>query len=355
MVIGVVRVRGHPGVPGAPAATRSGITVLPVPDALVRYLLFLGEALTVVVLAGALVAALGVLTRRGRPRSRLKVVDVGGKYDDLTDAVAAAVLPRAEVKARRRARRDAAKQRKAGSPRPRVFVLDFRGDLRASRVAGLREEITAIIGLATPADEVVLRLQNPGGTINDQGLAASQLMRLRRRGLPLTVCVDTMAASGGYLMASTANRIVAAPFAVIGSIGVISATPNFHRLLDRAGIEWEQFTAGEFKRTVTAFGENTDEDRAKVAEQVHEIHGLFKDFVAGNRPQLDVARVATGEYWYGSQALELQLVDALATSDDYLLAAREHADLFEVSYTIPMSAARRATEAARATLGRLRT
>jgi serine protease SohB len=341
-------------VPGAPLATRSGLTVLLVPDALVSYLLFLGEAVTVALLAGLLLFALGALTRRGRPRSRLRVKDVGDKYDDLADAVAAAVLPKAEVRARRKARKEAARARRAGSRRPRVFVLDFRGDLRASRVAALREEITAIMALATPADEVVLRLQNPGGTINDQGLAASQLMRLRRRGLPLTVCVDTVAASGGYLMASTANRIVAAPFAVIGSIGVVSVTPNFHRLLDRAGIDWEQFTAGEFKRTVTVFGENTDEDRAKVIEQMHEIHGMFKDFVAENRPQLDVAQVATGEYWYGSQALTLNLVDALATSDDYLLAARDHADLYEVSYTIPMSAARRFTEAARATLGRLR-
>jgi serine protease SohB len=325
-----------------------------VPHALVSYLLFLGEAVTVVILVGLLVLALSTLSRRGRPRSRLKVRDIGEKYDELTDTVAAAVLPKAEVKARRTKRKAAAKERRAGSRRPRVFVLDFHGDLRASRVAGLREEITAILGLATGADEVVLRLQNPGGTINDQGLAASQLMRLRHRGVPLTVCVDTVAASGGYLMASTASRIVAAPFAVIGSIGVISATPNFHRLLDRAGIDWEQFTAGEFKRTVTAFGENTDEDRAKVIEQVNEIHGMFKDFVAENRPQLDVARVSTGEYWYGSQALDLNLIDALATSDDYLLAAREHADLYQVTYAIPLSAARRFTEAARAVMARLR-
>jgi serine protease SohB len=231
-------------------------------------------------------------------------------------------------------------------------VLDFHGDIRASRVAGLREEVTAILTLATPADEVVLRLQNPGGTVNDQGFAASQLMRLRRRGVPLTVCVDTVAASGGYLMACVANRIVAAPFAVIGSIGVVAQIPNFHRLLDRAGIDFEQFTGGQFKRTVTMFGENTEADRAKLTEQIHETHDLFKDFVAEHRPQLDVAAVATGEYWYGKKALELNLVDALATSDDYLLAARERADLFEVSYSIPLSAARRLAEAARSALDR---
>lgn len=324
------------------------------PDALVSYLLFLGEAVTVVILLGALLLLLGLMSRRGRPRSRLKVKDLGRKYDELADTVAAAVLPKAELKTRRKARKEGDKQREAGARRPQVFVLDFQGDLRASRVAGLREEITAILALATPSDEVVLKLSNPGGAVQDQGLAASQLLRLRHRGVPLTVCVDTVAASGGYMMACTANRIVAAPFAVVGSIGVVSALPNFHRLMDRVGVDWEQFTGGEYKRTVTVFGENTDEERAKVTEQIDETHQLFKAFVAENRPQLDISRVATGEYWYGTKALELNLVDALATSDDYLLAAREHADLHEVSYTIPLSATRRLTEAARAGLARLR-
>jgi serine protease SohB len=275
--------------------------------------------------------------------------------DQLKNTLSSAVLPRAEAKAQHKARKQAAKQRRTGHrpARPRVFVLDFHGDIRASRVAGLREEVTAILTLATGEDEVVVRLQNPGGTVNDQGLAASQLMRLRRQEVPLTVCVDTVAASGGYMMACVANRIVAAPFAVIGSIGVVAQIPNFHRLLDRAGIDFEQFTGGEFKRTVTMFGETTDADRAKLTDQIHETHALFKDFVAEHRPQLDVDAVATGEYWYGKKALELNLVDALATSDDYLLAARERADLYEVTYTIPLSAARRLTEAARSAIGRL--
>jgi serine protease SohB len=325
-----------------------------VPHALVTYLLFLAETVTVVLLIAGALVGLGVLSRRGRPRSRLRVKDIGERYDRLNSALTSAVLPKSESTARRRARKRTQKQRRAGQTpaRPRVFVLDFHGDIRASRVAGLREEVTAILTLATPADEVVLRLQNPGGTVNDQGFAASQLMRLRRRGVPLTVCVDTVAASGGYLMACVANRIVAAPFAVIGSIGVVAQIPNFHRLLDRAGIDFEQFTGGQFKRTVTMFGENTEADRAKLTEQIHETHDLFKDFVAEHRPQLDVAAVATGEYWYGKKALELNLVDALATSDDYLLAARERADLFEVSYSIPLSAARRLAEAARSALDR---
>ncbi len=191
-----------------------------------------------------------------------------------------------------------------------------------------------------------MRLTNPGGTVNDQGLAASQLQRVRQRDIPLTVCVDTVAASGGYMMACVANRIVAAPFAIVGSIGVISALPNFNRLLDRLGVDYEQFTGGEFKRTVTMFGRNTDADRAKAGEQVAEIHELFKDFVHRQRPQVDLERVATGEYWYGSDALGLNLVDELSTSDDYLLQARERGDLFQVSYTVPLSRIRRLSQTA---------
>jgi serine protease SohB len=175
---------------------------------------------------------------------------------------------------------------------------------------------------------------------------------VRGRGVPLTVCVDTVAASGGYMMACVANRIVAAPFAVVGSIGVVAQVPNFYRLLDRVGVDVEQFTGGEFKRTVTMFGETTDADRAKLTEQIHETHDLFKNFVGEHRPQVDLATVATGEYWYGTRALELNLVDELSTSDDYLLAARERADLFEVEYSVPLSRVRRLSSAAQSLVGR---
>jgi serine protease SohB len=322
----------------------------------VKYLLFLAETVTVVVLLAGLLTLIAVLSRRGRPRSRLRITDLGDRYDDLTRTLAAAVLPKRAYKAQVKAEKEKKKRAKADAgaapSRPRLFVLDFHGDIRASRVAGLREEVTAILTLATPADEVLVRLENPGGLVNDQGLAASQLLRVRDRGIALTVCVDTVAASGGYMMACVASRIAAAPFAVIGSIGVVAQVPNFYRLLDRVGVDVEQFTGGEFKRTVTMFGENTDADRAKLTEQIHETHDLFKDFVSTHRPQVDLATVATGEYWYGTRALELNLVDELTTSDDYLLKARKRADLFEVSYTIPLSAARRLASAAQSLIGR---
>lgn len=317
------------------------------PDSLVTYLLFLAKSLTVVLLIGGLLILLGLLSRRGRPQSRLKVKNIGERYDDLARTLRATVLSKPAAKAAIKAEKARKKELKAATapPRPRVFVLDFHGDLRASRVAGLREEVTAILTLATGEDEVVVRLENPGGTVNDQGLAASQLLRVRSHGIPLTVCVDTVAASGGYMMACVADRIVAAPFAVVGSIGVVAQVPNFYRLLDRVGVDVEQFTGGEFKRTVTMFGETTEADRAKLAEQIHETHDLFKSFVGEHRPQVDLATVATGEYWYGTRALELNLVDALTTSDDYLLTARERADLFEVEFSVPLSRVRQLTSA----------
>jgi serine protease SohB len=320
------------------------------PHALTEYLLFLAQGVTVVALLAALFIGVARFAAPRRPRSRLRVKNINEHYDQLRDRLAAAVLPKAEWKRRRKAEKA---QRRTTRSRPRVFVLDFHGDLRASRVRNLREEVTAVLSLATPEDEVVLRLTNPGGTVNEQGLAASQLQRVRHHDIPLTVCVDTVAASGGYLMACVANRIVAAPFAVIGSIGVVSQTPNFHRLLDRLGIDFEQFTGGQFKRTVTMFGRTTDADRAKVTEQVNEVHDLFKTFVRDQRPQIDLDRVATGEYWYGSDALALNLVDELRTSDDYLLQARLRADLFEVNYTVPLSRAKRLTEATQTTLSEL--
>ena len=195
--------------------------------------------------------------------------------------------------------------------------------MRASAVASLREEVTAVLAFARPEDEVLVRLENTGGLVHEHGFAASQLMRVRNRGIRLTVSVDRIAASGGYMMACVADRIVAAPFAILGSIGVLAQIPNFHRLLDRHGIDFEQFKGGEYKRTVTLFGENTDADRDKLRQDIEEIHAIFKHFVVEQRPGLDVEKVATGEHWLGRRAKDLGLCDELMTSDDYLLAANE--------------------------------
>lgn len=214
-----------------------------------------------------------------------------------------------------------------------IFVLDFDGDIRASAVTSLRQEISAILTLARSEDEVVVRLESGGGVVHGYGLAASQLQRIRAHNIPLTVAVDKVAASGGYMMACVADKIIAAPFAIIGSIGVLAQLPNLHRLLKKHEIDFEQLYAGEYKRTLTMFGENTDKAREKMQQELQETHDLFKAHVKDQRPQLNIGKVATGEHWFGSRALELGLVDHLQTSDDYLMAARFDTRLILLNYT----------------------
>ena len=223
---------------------------------------------------------------------------------------------------------------KSKETRPRAFVIDFHGDLKATAVQSLREEVTAILAAASSGDQVVVRLDNHGGVVHEHGLAASQLARIRDREIPLVVVVDKVAASGGYLMACVANKIVAAPFAILGSIGVIAQLPNFNRMLDTHGVDFEQITAGDYKRNVTMFGKNTDADRAKLKEELEDVHSLFKAAVSQYRPELDVTRVATGEHWYGTRALELGLADELQTSDELLGTMADDFDLFRVEYKI---------------------
>jgi serine protease SohB len=304
---------------------------------LLDYGLFLAKAVTVVAAVAAIVALTVGLSRKESSSGGLTVEKLNDKYRSLRLQLSHALLSRAE---RRKEQKQEKKQRKveeksrhAGAGgRPRVFVLDFKGDIRATAVTALREEISAILGVAGTADEVVVRLENFGGAVHEHGLAASQLMRVRDQGIPLTAIVDKGAASGGYLMACVANRIIAAPFAVIGSIGVIAQLPNFHRLLEARGVDFEQITAGRYKRTVTMFGKNTDDDRAKLREELEDIHALFKQVVTTHRPSLDIDTVATGEHWYGTRALELKLVDAVETSDAYLHRAAGSADLYRVHY-----------------------
>jgi serine protease SohB len=213
--------------------------------------------------------------------------------------------------------------------------------------------ISALLQEARREDEVLVRLDNAGGAVHEHGLAASQLLRIRAHGIPLTVAVDRVAASGGYLMACVADRILAAPFAIIGSIGVVAQLPNFHRWLEHKGIDFELHTAGEYKRTLTLFGENTEAGRAKLREHLEGTHQLFKGFVREYRKELDLDKVATGEYWYGEQALELGLVDQLATSDDYLLGARQERDLYRLRWRARMRPLQRLATGMRALLGRL--
>ena len=213
----------------------------------------------------------------------------------------------------------------------KVYILDFKGDVQASAVENIREEITLILATAKAGrDRVVVRLESPGGMVHGYGLAAAQLVRLRDAGFHLTICVDKVAASGGYMMACIASEIISAPFAILGSIGVVAQVPNFNRLLKQHNVDFELYTAGEFKRTVTMFGENTPEGKAKFEEELQQTHVLFKHFVEKYRPQLNVEKVATGEHWYGQDAIDLNLVDQLKTSDEYLLSLLPQHDVYVI-------------------------
>jgi serine protease SohB len=272
----------------------------------------------------------------GAHEDHIEVKSLNDKYSAMSLALKSAVLPakafKHEVKRQKRERKERDRLKASEPDRPRVFVCRFDGDVRASAVASLKEEVTAILSVAADHDEVVAVITSPGGVIHGYGLAASQLQRIRDHGIPLTAAVDKVAASGGYMMACVADKIVAAPFAIIGSIGVIAQMPNFNRFLKKHDIDYEEITAGQFKRTLTVFGENTDADREKFREEINDAHELFKEFVADNRPQVDIAAIATGEYWYGKRALERNLIDALRTSDDYLVSRSKDADIFEVTY-----------------------
>lgn len=314
-----------------------------------EYGMFLARTATVAAAVVAVAAFVFAGARRGGRRGgkgAIRVTRLNRRIDGMRDALRRAALGRERLKllakeekrkAKAERKEEKAKARKAADEpeagdKKRVFVLDFKGDLAAEAVACLREEVTAVLSVARADDEVLLRLESPGGMVHAYGLAASQLMRLRDKGIPLTVCVDKVAASGGYLMACLADRLVAAPFAIIGSIGVLLQTPNFHRALKRRDVDYEIVTAGEYKRTLTAFGEITPKGRHKAQEDVDAIHGVFKDWVKSHRPDVDIDAIATGETWVGAQAKERLLVDEIGTSDERLVEACGAADVFEVEY-----------------------
>lgn len=326
----------------------------------VEYGLFLAKTVTI---AAALIFVFGgiislLLKSKTEKKDAVQVIDLNKKYQDFAKTIENETLPKHLLKQKRKKEKAEEKQsRKKGKKeqdhRNRLFVLDFDGDIKASAVDALKEEITAVLTVAKEGDEVLLRLESSGGMVHSYGLAASQLLRVKKREIPLMIAVDKVAASGGYMMASVADHIMAAPFAIIGSIGVIAQLPNFNRLLKKYDVDYEQVTAGEFKRTLTVFGENKEEHRDKLKQELEETHTLFKEFVVQGRKELDIDAIATGEHWYGSKAQELKLVDELITSDDYLLSKSRTMDLFLVTYEVKRSLSEKLVVGLRGTISEL--
>ncbi|OBU18572.1 protease SohB [Photobacterium aquimaris] len=316
---------------------------------LFEYGLFFAKIATVVIaIVGVLVLAKALNGRHGSQKGELEVIDLTEQYKDTVEQLESHLFDKALLKARDKADKksdkehDKARQNEikqavkngnlTTTREPRLFVIDFHGSIDAREVSSLRQEISAILAIAIEGDEVLLRLETGGGMVHAYGLASSQLDRLKAAGITLTIAVDKVAASGGYMMACVADKIVSAPFAIVGSIGVIAQLPNFSKVLKKNDIEFEQITAGEFKRTLTMFGENSDKAREKFKEEIEETHGLFKQFIAVHRPDLDLNKVATGEHWFGQQALELGLVDQISTSDDLITEACKAREVLQVKY-----------------------
>ena len=315
---------------------------------LFEYGLFFAKVATLLVafvVVVSIVVGASQKNKYGEGKGHLEITPLNQQFEDLKDTMLLATTDESQQKAEEKKLNKAKKKqlsdekkaiKKAAEldppKRSKVYVLNFDGNISASAVGHLREEITAVLTQATPNDEVLLKLESAGGMVHSYGLASSQLDRLRKKNVPLTVCVDKVAASGGYMMACVADKTLAAPFAIIGSIGVVAQMPNFNKVLKKHDVEFELLTAGEHKRTLTMFGENTDKGREKFIEELEETHQLFKEYVSTRRPQLDIDKIATGEIWYGSRAKDIALIDDIQTSDEYLVSRIENADVFEVAY-----------------------
>ncbi|MFV0477723.1 MAG: protease SohB [Parahaliea sp.] len=319
-------------------------------DYFAQYGLFLAKIITFLLVFILVFLFFFVVNARNRSsfgNGHIEVLNLNERYKRMGDTIRDTAEDIEWVKAREKTERKAQKakskaakkqakqglvQTEEASRKPRLFTIDFDGNMKASGVVNLREEISAIISQAGDKDAVLLRLESPGGMVSNYGLAGSQLARLRDAGIELTISVDNIAASGGYLMACIGNRIIAAPFALLGSIGVVAQVPNVHRLLKKNNVDYELFTAGKYKRTVTVLGENTEEGRAKFTEEINMVHTLFKDHISHFRPSLDIESVATGEAWYGRDALERGLFDEIKTSDDFIQEHLKDWDVYRVSY-----------------------
>ena len=303
---------------------------------LLEYLMFLFKTFTIVIgIALVFFICFYIKSRLKQHKidGLLIINDLSRHFNEIKIQMIKSVLNKKQATKKLKEFKSLLKEKRKTEANPNIYVLKFTGNIKATAVESLREEITAILSIVDKKDKVVLILESPGGTVSGYGLAASELKRIKNKGIHLTIMVDKVAASGGYMMACIANKIIAAPFAIIGSIGVISQTPNFNQLLKDKGVEYEQITSGQHKRTVTMFGKNTDEDRKKLQSELGDIHNQFKALIKGQRPSIDIEKISTGEYWLAEKAKELNLVDELMTSDEYLIKLHELGNnLYNIEY-----------------------
>lgn len=306
---------------------------------LYEYGLFLAKTATfVIAIAAIILISVAAAVKPKSKKGEIEIDDLSQQLDDLKNNFIESTLSKKALKEHHKTQKNIAKKSPEADTKPRLYVIDFNGSMDAHEVDSLREEITAIVSIADPKqDKVLVRLESGGGVVHGYGLAASQLQRLKDKGIHLSVAIDKVAASGGYMMACVADEIVAAPFAIVGSIGVIAQIPNFNKILKKNDVDFEQITAGEFKRTLTLFGENTDKAREKFKDEIEQTHDLFKQFVSSQRPSLDINLVATGEHWFATQAIGKGLVDKIQTSDDTLLSHQNERQIYKVHYKIKKS------------------
>lgn len=306
-------------------------------DFLIEYGMFLAKALTIIISIGAvlsMIVSASQRTNRGEDNGEIEILPLNIDFEKTKNKLRIATVEESEKKIERKKIKKESKNKNAFNPKSkrRVYVVNFEGNIAASAVDNLREEITAILSVANKKDEIVVRLESSGGMVHSYGLASSQLDRIKKAKLKLTICVDKVAASGGYMMACVGDKIIAAPFAIVGSIGVVAQMPNFNKLLKKHDIDFELLTAGEHKRTLTLFGKNTDKGREKFIEELNETHELFKEYVSKRRPNVDINKIASGEIWFGSRAKELSLVDEISTSDEYICSCFNSAKVFEIKF-----------------------
>ena len=301
-------------------------------EILIEYGLFVLKAFTIIILIFIPIFFL-VSSMRQPPETNesLKIKNLTKRYQSMANSLKVLTMNKEEKKKLKKSLKKEKKTNTKTKKKP-VYVLNFQGDIEASNVENLKEEISSSLQSATKCDDIVLNVDSAGCTVIGYGLAAAQLKIIIDVGIKLTACVDKVAASGGYMMACVANKIVSAPFAVIGSIGVVAAIPNFSKILKKLDVDYELHTAGEYKRTITTFGETTDEGRDKFKKDLQEIHDLFKEHVSKFRPGLDISKVATGEIWEGTKALEVGLVDEISTSDEYLMNFSKKHDVYEIKF-----------------------
>ncbi|HIQ50372.1 MAG TPA: signal peptide peptidase SppA [Nautiliaceae bacterium] len=202
------------------------------------------------------------------------------------------------------------------SKKKSVVIYELKGPIvnyEQTESIYLQKVLSDLDSIEENYDGIILKIDSPGGDAYSTKKIAERIKEINKK-IPIVACIDQIATSGAYWLASSSDYIVADDFSIVGSIGVYASYLEFTGLMEKLGVKYNRIVFGKYKDILSPFKNLTEEERKLIERKINYIYEYFVKEVAKNRGlnySFVKEKIATGEFFFGYEAKELNLVDAI--------------------------------------------